>query len=1034
MKSRTKALRSLMGFLCLLSLGGTSLSAQTVTTGSLIGVITDAQGGVLPGATVSAVHTPTNTVYEAVTDGEGRYNILNLRVGPYTVSATMSGFRREERQNVPVTLGEQRTVDFRLSLETIAETVDVVAAVSIIDSSRAGTADNVSQASVENLPTISRNLLDIARTSPYFNPIGLNDDPLAISVAGRNNRYNNVQIDGAVYNDVFGLAASGAPGGQTETQPISLDAIQELQLVVSPYDVRQGGFSGGGINAITKSGTNDFHGTGYFFGRNQDWVGESPTGTKVGQFKDQQFGASLGGRLVRNRAFFFGNVDWSRRDNPSGVSVSGSGQEFGRAAEIDRFLAILRTRYGYDPGGTDEFIRTVDSDKIFARGDINLTAQHRLTARHNYLDALNDIGRPDLQTYFMPDNFYRIKNKTNSFVTQLNSTIGSAVNELRFTYTRVRDRRGAQPFEERPFPFVRVNLSSGSVRAGRENFSTANELDQDVIEINNDLTWLRGNHTLTLGTHNEFFDFRNLFIRDNFGNYTFNSLDLFEQGLAQSFDYSFSLTGNPKQPAEFRVRQYGFYVGDQWRPLSDLTLTFGVRADIPTFPDKPTANPASEAAFGYRTDEVPSGVLWSPRIGFNYALGSNNNEQIRGGFGLFSGRTPYVWLSNQFGNTGIEFRRISVGFNANNRIPFSADPNAQPTNIGNAATNEIDLIDPDYKYPSLIRTNLAYDRNLGFFGLIGTTEFLYSRNVNDIKYQNLNLRQVGTRPDGRPLFQRNLVPTLSDVIFLTNTDEGDSWSIVFKVDRPIRNGFFANGSYLYGRSQSIMDGQSSQAASNWGNVYVPGDTNNPPLTRSNFDPGHRVTLSGGYEIPLGGGFTATASAFYSGQSGRPYSLSYNLDYNGDLRGFNDLVYIPASANEVQFINGTFADFQQFIASEACLSEYVGQIHERNACRSPWQNTFDFRVNVGLPFSRIKAEITWDLLNVLNLTGSDNGLVEWANFNQLTVIRPTFASNGQPIYNLSGLFRRGELQTPEQLMVRDDLRSRWQMQLGARIRF
>ncbi|HET9262093.1 MAG TPA: carboxypeptidase regulatory-like domain-containing protein [Vicinamibacterales bacterium] len=1034
MKSSIKAFGSLTGFLCLLLLGGASLSAQTATTGSLLGVVTDAQGGVLPGATISAVHTPTNTTYEAVTGGDGRYNILNLRVGPYTVSATMSGFRKEERLNVPVTLGEQRTVDFRMSLETIAETVDVMAAVSIIDSSRAGTADNVSQAAVENLPTISRNLLDIARTSPYFNPTGLNDEPLAVSVAGRNNRYNNVQIDGAVYNDVFGLAASGTPGGQTETQPISLDAIQELQLLVSPYDVRQGGFSGGGINAITKSGTNDLHGTGYFFGRNQDWVGESPTGTKVGQFKDQQFGASLGGRVVRDRAFFFGNVDWSRRDNPSGVSVSGSGQQFGRTDEIDRFLNILRTQYGYDPGGTEEFIRTVDSDKIFVRGDVNLTVQHRLTARHNYLDALNDIGRPDLQTYFMPDNFYRIANKTNSFVTQLNSTFGTAVNEFRFTYTRVRDRRGAQPFEERPFPFVRVNLSSGSVRAGRENFSTANELDQDVVEINNDLTWLRGNHTLTIGTHNEFFDFRNLFIRDNFGNYTFNSLDLFEQGLAQSFDYSFSLTGNPKQPAEFRVRQYGFYAGDQWRPVSALTLTFGVRADIPTFPDKPTANPASEAAFGYRTDEVPSGVLWSPRIGFNYAIGSGNDEQIRGGFGLFSGRTPYVWLSNQFGNTGIEFRRISLGFNANNRILFSPDPDAQPTNIGNAATNEIDLIDPDYKYPSLIRTNLGYDRNLGMAGLTGTVEFLYSHNVNDIKYQNLNLRQTGTRPDGRPIFQRNLVPTLSDVIFLTNTDEGDSWSIVFKVDRPLRDRFFANASYLYGRSNSIMDGTSSQAASNWGNVYVPGDPNNPPLSRSNFDPGHRITLSGGYEIPLGGNFSATASAFYSGQSGRPYSLSYNLDYNGDLRGFNDLVYIPAGADEVQFTNGTFADFQQFIASEDCLSEFTGRIHERNACRSPWMNTFDFRVNVGLPFNRVKAEITWDVLNVINLFGSGNGLVEWANFNQLTVIRPTFAANGQPIYNLSGLFRNGQLQTAEELMLRDDLRSRWQMQLGGRIRF
>jgi hypothetical protein len=1034
MTMRFRAIASILWLL----VGATYASAQTVTTGSLAGVVTDAQGGVLPGATVTAVHTPTGTNYEAVTDGDGRFNILNVRVGPYTVSAAMSGFKRFDSPNVAVGLGEQKTVDFKLQLDTLTETVEVTGVSSVIDSSRAGTADNVSQQAVENLPTISRNIVDIARTSPYFNPTGLNEDPMSLSVAGRNNRYNNVQIDGAVFNDLFGLAASGTPGGQTETQPISLDAIQELQLVVSPYDVRQGGFSGGGINAITRSGSNALRGTGYYFGRNQDWVGESPTGTKVGQFKDKQFGGSVGGPFVQNRAFFFGNVDWSRKDNPAGVSIGGSGQQFGRDAEIQRFLNILQTRYNYNPGSTDEFIRTINSDKFFVRGDFNVAQGNQLTVRHNYLNGVNDIGRPSAGSsgeYFMPDAFYRIKNKTNSTVAQLNSAWGTAVNELRFTYQNVRDKRAGQPDEDRPFPFIQVTLSSGRVRAGRENFSTANELDQDVIELTDDFTWLKGNHTLTFGTHNEFFKFRNLFIRDNFGNYQFNSLDLFEQGLAQSFDYSFSLTGDPQQAARFSVRQFGFYVGDQWRPRSNLTLTFGVRADIPTFPDKPTANPASEAAFGLRTDEVPSGVMWSPRAGFNYAIGQDNAEQIRGGIGLFSGRTPYVWLSNQYGNTGIEFRRLSIGFNTANRIPFNPDAGSQPTTIGNAATNEVDLIDPDYKYPSLFRTNIAYDRQLGFFGLIGTAELLYSRNVHDIKYQNLNLRQVGSRPDGRPVYQRNLVPTLTDVIFLTNTDEGDAWSVVFKVDRPMKDRFFMSAAYLYGESTSIMDGTSSQAASNWGNVYVPGDPNNPPNTRSNFDPGHRITISGGYDIPLGRGFTATASVFYSGQSGRPWSANYGLDYNGDVRGTNDLLYIPASASEFTFVNGTFNDLMTFVNAEPCLADFIGRIHERNTCRAPWINTLDFRFNVGLPFKRVKTEITMDMLNLINLFDSQNGLLEYANFNDLLVVRPTInTTTGAITYDLRNIFLNGVLQTPQEQFIRSDLQSRWQMQLGARIRF
>ena len=1033
MNSWKKALRSLAGALCLLTALATAGAAQTVTTGSLAGVVTDVQGGALPGATVVATHTPTGTVYEAVTDGEGRFNMLNLRVGPYSVAVAMSGFKKEEQKDVPVTLGEQRSVEFKLPIESITETVEVVGLSSLIDSSRAGTADNVSTRAIETLPTISRNIVDIARSSPYFNPAGLNEDPLALSVAGRNNRYNNLQIDGAVNNDVFGIATSGTPGGQTESQPISLDAIQELQLVVSPYDVRQGGFSGGGINAITRSGSNALKGTGYFFGRNQDWVGEAPNGTKIGQFKDQQFGGSVGGPIVQNRAFFFGNVDWTRKDNPSGLSVDSSGQQFGRTAEVERFISILRNRYGYDAGGKEEFIRTIDSNKFFIRGDFNLAARHQLTVRHNFLDALNDIGRPTTSLYYMPDNFYRFKNKTNSTVAQLNSTIGTGVNELRFTYQRIRDRRGASPIEERPFPFITVDLSAGQIRAGRENFSTANELDQDVYELTDDFTWLKGKHTLTFGTHNEFFKFRNLFIRDSFGSYRFANLDLFDQGLAGSYDYSFSLTGDPLQAARFRVRQFGFYAGDQWRPLTNLTLTYGVRADIPTFPDKPTANPLAESTYGYRTDEVAGGVLWSPRVGFNYSLSPNNTEQIRGGVGLFSGRTPYVWLSNQYGNTGIEFRRLSINYNVNNRIAFVSDPTAQPTSVGNAATNEVDMIDPDYKYPSLVRVNAAYDRELGFFGFIGTAELLYSQNVNDVKYANLNLRQTGTRPDGRPTYARDVSTQISDAILLTNTDQGSAWSIVFKVDRPFRNRFFMSASYLYGESTSILDGTSSQAASNWGNVYVPGSPNDPPLVRSNFDPGHRITVSGGYDIPMPAGLSLTASAYYSGQSGRPWSANFATDYNGDGRTTNDLLYIPASASEFTFTNGTFDDLMAFVNAEPCLAEYIGRIHERNTCRAPWINTFDARLNLGLPFKRVKAEITWDLLNVVNLFDRSNGLLEYANFNDLLVVRATTTTT--PItYNLSNLFLNGVRQTPEEQFTRNDLLSRWQMQLGARIRF
>ena len=715
MKLSAKVLLALAALL-LLALPGQPALGQNVTTGTMTGVVTDASGGVLPGATVVAVHTPTGTTYEAVTRGDGHYSFINVRVGgPYTVTVTMTGFRAKETPNVNVSLGEDRRLDVTLQLDTVQETVNVVAEAQIIDPARAGTASNIGNEAIQSLPTVNRSLFDYARLSPHFviNPVGT--DASSISVAGRNDRYNNIQIDGAVNNDVFGLASSGTPGGQTSTEPISIDAIQELQLVVSAYDVRQGGFSGGSVNAITKSGSNNIHGTAYYFGRNQSLVGVGPNDRKFGTFSNKQFGASVGGPVLKNKLFYFGNFEISRKNTPSGTSIAGSGANFGRTAEVDRFLSILENKYGYDPGSKDEFTKTTDSNKFFARADVNISNRHQLTVRHNYVKGLNDIGSPSISSFIFPDNYYRMNSATNSSVAQLNSTIGSAFNELRVTYQRIRDFRD-NPGAPKPFPMVRATLSdNSSLTAGTEEFSTANELDQDVIELTDDVTLVRGRHTITLGTHNEFYKFRNLFIRDNFGYYQFSSLDMLEQGLAQSFDYSFG-TNDQAFAARFAIRQFSLYAGDQWRVKNNLSVSYGVRFDTPSFPDKPTANPAAQSYFGYGTDTVPVDRIFSPRAGFNWQVNQARREQVRGGVGIFSGRTPYVWLSNQYGNTGIEITRLRVSYNNNNRVAFVPDALGQPTSVGAAQTNEIDLVDPNYKYPRVIRGNLAYRPRIGLLG------------------------------------------------------------------------------------------------------------------------------------------------------------------------------------------------------------------------------------------------------------------------------------------------------------------------------
>jgi hypothetical protein len=494
------------------------------------------------------------------------------------------------------------------------------------------------------------------------------------------------------------------------------------------------------------------------------------------------------------------------------------------------------------------------------------------------------------------------------------------------------------------------------------------------------------------------------------------------------------------------VNQYGLYAGDQWYLRPRVTLTYGIRMDAPQYPDKPRANPVAASAFGYATDVVPSDVQWSPRVGVNWTLNDTSSAQVRAGVGVFTGRPAYVWISNQFGNTGIDFTRIGASNNANNRIPFVADPLNQPTTVTGATAgtfnNEIDMIDPNFNYPSILRGNFGGDTKLPG-GMVGTVDFVWSKNIQDIKYENLNLTQVAgvTGSGGRPFFARNKVATVSDAILLENTDQGYSWNLAFEARRPFRNGFFASAGYSYGVARSIMDGTSDQAASNWGNVYIPANPNDPPVVRSNYDPGHRITLSGAYDVPIVKEFKATVSLFYSGQSGRPYTLTTGNDVNGDVRGTNDLLYIPASPDEFIYRNGTAAatyqDFISLIAADDCLADYIGTIIPRNACRAPWANTLDGRVAVQLPFKRVKAEVTLDMLNLINLFNSDKGLFEYMSFGQLSLYTPISSANNttvtptQPLvgYNLSSImapaFRK---------FLRDDLRSRWQMQLGARIRF
>lgn len=1036
-------------FCLVLSLATSFSFGQGVTTASMSGLVTDANGDGLPGAVVSATHEPTGTKYNAVTRANGRFSIFNMRVGgPYKVTVTMTGFRAQTKENIFLKLGENLNLQFKLQLDSVEESLTVVAESNpIINPSVTGAQSNVPEEALETLPTINRSIEDFARLNPYFSTTSSNGGQASLTVAGRSNRYNNILIDGAVNNDLFGLSATGSPGGQAEAQPISLEAISEIQLLVAPYDIRQGGFTGGGVNAVTKNGTNDWSGSVFHYTRTESWIGDGPDDRPFGNFEENQTGLSFGGPIIKDKAFFFLTYERKRRDRPTGFAVRqdgapGTGVNFGRFDEVSRIRDIFINNYNFDPGGLDEVTRNTDSDNLFFRFDFNLNDTNQLTVRHNYIDAENLVLRPGSRTYEFPSHGYLFPNETNSTVVQWNSAFGSFFNEFRISYQTIRDARG-QGIQSR-FPYVTIrNLSGGgSIEAGTERFSTANNLDQDIIEITNDLTFYRGNHTITIGTHNEFFSFDNLFIRENFGSYVFQSIDDFERGWASEFNRSFANNPNDRS-AKFDVAQLGFYAGDQWAVNDKLNMTFGLRVDVPLFPDKPTANPVSVDRFGLRTDQTASSdPLFSPRIGFNYDVLGDGSQQLRGGVGIFSGRAPYVWISNQYSNTGIEFTRLRLrlrgDIDENNNVAFNPDPNNQPTSLPGsfAFTNEIDLIDPDFELPQLFRANIAYDRELGFWGVIGTAEMIYSKTLNDILYQDLNQQQVGTNSlDGRPTYDERF-GDLTNVIYLTNTSKGDQFTGNVKLEKPFNDNWYAMTSYTYGDSSSVNDGTSSQAYSNWRFNETTGNPNNPVLGTSDFDVKHRFNVAVSYEFKIAGNVNATTSLFYNAQSGRPYSTVFSSDYNGDGEFANDLLYVPASADEV-IITGsdrmgnpyTFADFERYINADEGLRGARGSIVKRNASREPWRRALDFRFAVDVRLNKFKFQVTADIFNFMNLLDSDQGEVVYARNNAVNPVRPRGIDDatGKPIYQLNFV-------DPDRRFTQDDLRSRWQGQLGLRFSF
>lgn len=1030
------------------------MQAQT-TTGNIAGTVS-ASGEALPGVTVEAVHVPTGTRYDTVSGANGRYLIPNARVGgPYRITANLEGFRPFETTSVNVPLGASVEVPVNMALSTVSEAITVTAsAETIINPNRTGSTSAVSEEQLEMLPTVNRQIQDFARTNPYFNT-SLTGDGTFMFVAGRNNRYNNIQIDGAVNNDLFGLSASGTPGGGAGTQPISLDAIQELQLLISPYDVRQSGFTGGGVNAVTRSGTNDFEGSLFGTKRDPEFVGEGPFGTKVGKFDQTQYGGRLGGRIIRDKLFFFFSGESNKRNDPNGTSADGStGVNFTGTPSAADVASVLQTKYGLDVGSLGDLVFATKSKLLFGRLDANIGSANNLTFRHNYVDAQNDNApssfvRSTTRFYF-PTNIYSFPSKTNSTVAQLNSVFSAnAFNEGRVGYQTIKEERSTPVI----FPTVEIGGGerSGTIQAGTERFSGANGLDQKILEITDDFTYVRGNHNLVFGTHNELFEFSNLFISDFYGYYHFANLAALTAGTPDIYRIGFATGADPKRPTEFKAASYSLYASDQWRVGHGVTLTLGLRGDKPKFDTVPSFNPAVQAAIGFNTSDVPADkITWEPRAGFNWDIGGLGKQQLRGGIGVFQGRAPFVWISNNYGGTGVE--QVSLGCIAPACTPpvFNQDPNAQPRNLGAGAVQDISLADPDFQFPRVLRATLGYDREL-FWGIKGSAEVLLSQTQQDVYYQNVNKRETGVSPlDGRKTYA-SIATTIGNAYYLTNTSEGEELTETLQLEKRFHN-LSLSGSYAHQKAESVGEGTSSTASSNWqfGFITRNGDIFNPELTTSTFQVEHRFNISASYSLQTGP-FSHGFGLFYVAQAGQPYSLLLGGDPNRDGSANNDLLFIPANlilcpansnaapnatapcrtatATQTPLDKGLFTSFLTSVGYEAGS----GKAPERNSLSQPWTRRLDFHYEIGLPqMFGTRISVQADVLNLLNMFDEDAGVQRFVINN--TYMPVTYSgqdpTSGLPVYREAAAGRL----TPGNQYSTANVASRWQGRLGVRISF
>ena len=1081
MKHLNRARLSKLSLGLIVALAAAPAFAQSTSAG-VGGQVTGAGGQPVTGAEVTIVHTESGTVSRATTDASGRYNARGLRVGgPYTITITKAGEGTKTEDNVYLNLNQVNTINAALggdvtNLDRVVATA-IGGGSEVFSANKMGTGTNVTRESIEALPSANRNMQDYIRLDPRIAQTSKADG--AISAGGQNTRFNAIRIDGIGASDPFGLEPNNFP---TERQPVSMDAIQEINIDLANYDTTIFGGTGAVINAVTRSGTNNYSGTVYYTFRDKDWVREDLRGEIFNGFdKEETYGFTFGGPIVKDKLFFFGNYEKYTRTAP-GASLSDT--PYGRGEITDADIASIvaaSNRYGFDAGGlSSPGDSETEIEEYALKLDWNINENHRAAIRYNKMEQSvarfpglgNNTVSLSSYWYAQPKTYETVMGELFSDWSDNFST------EFKVSYKDYSSVRTTNS----NLPSIQIQgfgPNNASVYLGTEVNSHVNIVESKELSLFGAATWYAGDHTVKFGVDHQDNDLMNFYGRNLNGSYSFRNLAAFQAGTPSSYSVRAPRAGGSVAdvPAEFTLKNTGVFLQDTWAINYNLNLMFGVRVDLPDYSEQRLYNPLIQDTYGYDNTYVPDSKLVQPRVGFNYTFDSDRPTQLRGGVGLFGGAAPNVWLAGAYQNTGLNY----IEYTCNNaQAPvFSGSPTPNvPSNCtaGNARAN-VDIIEPGFKLPSVWKANLAFDHETPWYGIVASAEALFTRVNDGIFVERLDLYdRNGNGPtaygqDGRPIFwneaglnpanagrfgidpgtngaatKANRPDGIGDVLLIRNTDKGSSQQFTVGLDKPLIENWGWSLFYTYTRATEVSSMTSSQNTSNWGNTTI-GVVNENVAYDSRYALRDRFTGQLHWEKAFFGDYKTRVSMFYEGRSGRPFSYIFYNDANGDgdpartnqAGYFNDLFYVPNGPGDVLWTGGAAMEQQFFdwLAQRPDLAKYQGGIAPANAFRTKWTNSFDVRISQELPgfFRGHKTELSLDIMNIGNLINKDWGLIEDYGFNATARVANYAGidpATGKYVYNFTGATEPAIQENNND--KGNTAVSRWSVMLGIKYRF